>query len=67
MIRAEEGGELMSCGTGECGCGCEDFVELQPKKSLPVIDRATECGDGSCGCGCVNVSDKDAPPARAED
>ena len=55
----------MSCGTGECGCGCDEFVELKPKKSLPVIEEATECGDGSCGCGCVDVSGEEAPPAEA--
>ena len=57
----------MSCGTGECGRGCEDFVELKPKKSLPVIEEVTDCGDGSCGCGCVDVSDKEARQAQAED
>jgi hypothetical protein len=57
----------MSCGTGECGCGCEDFVELKSKKSLRVIEEATECGDGTCGCGCVDFSDKAARHAQAED
>ena len=46
----------MSCGTGECGCGCEEFVELSLKRSLPVIEQIMDCGDGSCGCGCVDVS-----------
>lgn len=42
----------MSCGTGECGFGCVEIVELNPKKSLPVIEEAKDCADGSCGCGC---------------
>ncbi len=42
----------MSCGTGICGCGCEELVELAAKKSLPVIEETEFCGDGSCGCGC---------------
>lgn len=48
----------MSCGTGECGCGCDDVVELNPRKSLPVIEETRDCGDGSCGCGCVDVSQR---------
>ena len=49
----------MSCGTGECGCGCADVIELSPKKiSLPVIEETRDCGDGSCGCGCVDVSEQ---------
>lgn len=50
----------MSCGTGECGCGREDFVQLGVKRSLPVIEEKMECGDGSCGCGCADISDRDA-------
>ena len=42
----------MSCRTEDCGCGCEEFVELASKKSLPMIEEAQDCGDGSCGCGC---------------
>ncbi len=41
----------MICGTGICGCGCEEFVELSPKKSLRVIEQPEVCEDGSCGCG----------------
>lgn len=52
----------MSCGTGECGC--EDFVELKTKKSLPVVEETRECGDGSCGCGCVDVSAEKARSAE---
>lgn len=49
----------MSCGTGECGCGCEELIELGSSKSLPVVEEARECGDGGCGCGCADVSDKE--------
>jgi hypothetical protein len=49
----------MSCGTGECGCGCEELFELSPKKSLPVVEEISGCGDGSCGCGCADVSEKE--------
>lgn len=42
----------MSCGIGDCGCGCEDLVQLGPKKSSPVTEEAELCRDGSCGCGC---------------
>lgn len=42
----------MSCGTEDCGCGCQEFVQLSPKKSLRVIQEAKDCGDGICGCGC---------------
>jgi hypothetical protein len=49
----------MSCGTGDCGCGCEELVELSAKKSLPVIEETKDCGDGSCGCGCADVSEKE--------
>lgn len=48
----------MSCGTGECGCGCGDIIELKPNKGLPVIEETMECSDGSCGCGCADVSEK---------
>jgi hypothetical protein len=48
----------MSCGTGECGC--DELVELNAKKSLPVVEESKECGDGSCGCGCADVSDKES-------
>ena len=44
----------MICGTGICGCGCEEFVELSPKKSLRVIEQPKLCGYGSYGCGCGN-------------
>jgi hypothetical protein len=53
----KKGGDLMSCGTGECGCGCEELIELSFSKSLPVIEETVDCGDGSCGCGCADVSD----------
>lgn len=49
----------MNCGTEEWGCGCEELVELNSGRSLPVIEQAMDCGDGSCGCGCVDVSDLD--------
>ena len=42
----------MSCGTGGCGCGCEELVQLGPKKGLSETEEAKLCGDGSCGCGC---------------
>ncbi len=48
----------MSCGTGECGCGCEEIIELNSRISLPVIEEAMDCGDGSCGCGCADVSEQ---------
>jgi len=48
----------MSCGTGECGFGSEELVELNSRRSLPVIEEAMDCGDGSCGCGCVDVSEQ---------
>lgn len=51
--------EAKDCGDGSCGCGCGDFVELDRKVSLPVIEEGLDCGDGSCGCGCVDVSEKD--------
>ena len=46
----------MSCETEECGCGCEEPFELNPGRSLPVIEVTMDCGDGSCGCGCSDVS-----------
>ncbi|MFQ5853114.1 MAG: hypothetical protein ACE5JU_21350, partial [Candidatus Binatia bacterium] len=55
----------MSCGTGDCGCGCEEFVQLGPKKSLRVIEQPEACGDGSCGCGCgdlVTLNSHTMPP-----
>lgn len=55
----------MICGTGICGCGCEEFVELSPKKSLRVIEQPEVCGDGSCGCGCGNYAlDKEKQPTQ---
>ena len=42
----------MSYGTGNCGCGCQELVQLEAKKSLPMIEDTQGCGDGSCGCGC---------------
>ena len=42
----------MICGIGDYGCGCEELVQLGPKKSPPVTEEAELCGYGSCGCGC---------------
>lgn len=49
----------MSCGTQDCGCGCEDLLQPGSKKSLPIVQEAEDCGDGSCGCGCADVSDQE--------
>ncbi len=47
----------MSCGTGECGCGCEDLPFLQIKvkgkdeldAELVAVEAASECGEPVCG------------------
>jgi len=47
----------MSCGTGECGCGCEDFPLLQVKTKekehseaeLVTVEHLTECCEPVCG------------------
>ncbi len=57
----------MSCGTGECGCGCEELIELNSRRSLPVIEEAMDCGDGSCGCGCVDVSEQEVISVQESD
>jgi len=44
--------DFMICGIGDYGCGCEELVQLGPKKSPPVTEEAELCGYGSCGCGC---------------
>ena len=55
----------MSCGTEYCGCGCQELVQLEAKKSLPVIEDTQGCGDGSCGCGCGDLlKKKQDGPAR---
>ncbi len=41
----------MICGIGDCGCGCEELVQLETKKSPPVTEEPEVCEDGSCGCG----------------
>ena len=45
----------MSCGTGDCGCGCDELVEISPKRSLPATQEGMDCEDGSCGCGCGDL------------
>ena len=47
----------MSCGTGECGCGCEDLsllqiktkeAEIHPQPELVTVEHLTECCEPVC-------------------
>ena len=57
----------MSCGIGDCGCGCEELVQLGPKISPPVTEEAGLCGDGSCGCGCRDIVTLKSPREKKEE
>ena len=53
----------MSCGTRDCGCGCDELVELSP----PVTNEGMDCGDGSCGCGCGDLATLKSPKEKGQE
>jgi hypothetical protein len=49
----------MSCGTGECGCGCEELVQLKvPSK---VVDASKRDGTSEEGSGQKPISSPETP------